>query len=206
MKRFFRLALGLCIVFGLGLAAWPLAQTGWARWNQARLQTAWKQAAVEKPKAGREKQTKSTRIASKPRSAPRAPRSARAWPPTRLLIPDIGLDAVVVQGADPQALRRGPGHYAFSSLPGEAGNCVIAGHRNVFGSYFLRLDELQPGSRIVLQTPRATFNYHVIGMAMVQDNNTSIFAPMTPGVPQVTLVTCTLPLGSERLIIFAQLD
>lgn len=58
--------------------------------------------------------------------------SPAAWPPTPLIIPDLNLDAVVVQGVTPDELRRGPGHDAQSDKPGGR-NCVIAAHRNVGG-------------------------------------------------------------------------
>jgi len=202
MKPFLRSALGLCVVFGLALAVWPFAQSAYARWNQARLQTAWQQAAPSR----KQQTSQNANPAIPAQSKIQKPKPKIAWPDTRLVIPEIGLDAVVVQGADPASLRRGPGHYAFSVLPGQVGNCVIAGHRNVYGSYFLKLDALAPGSPIILRTRDATFNYHVVGPVIVQDNDTSVFTPMTPGKAQLTLITCTLPLSSERLVIFAQLD
>jgi LPXTG-site transpeptidase (sortase) family protein len=95
------------------------------------------------------------------------------WPLTKLTIADIGLETFVVQGMDDAALRRGPGHDVNSSLPGE-GNCVIAGHRNVYGSFFYRLDELLPGAPIVLQSSNGKFTYIVEAVFVTPDTNLTI--------------------------------
>ena len=44
---------------------------------------------------------------------------------TRLAVPAIGLDVLVVEGTTPAALRAGAGHYLGTPLPGQAGNVSI---------------------------------------------------------------------------------
>ncbi|MFN2607728.1 MAG: hypothetical protein ABR511_07500, partial [Acidimicrobiales bacterium] len=41
---------------------------------------------------------------------------------TRIKIPSIGVDVVVVEGVSPSALRAGAGHYPTTSLPCDVGN------------------------------------------------------------------------------------
>lgn len=86
---------------------------------------------------------------------------ATGEPLTRIVVPRIGVSAVVVQGTSASALRAGAGHYPTTPLPGEAGNVAIAGHRTSFGKPFNRLDELRAGDEIRLETPIATHVYRV---------------------------------------------
>jgi sortase A len=80
----------------------------------------------------------------------------------RLLIPDIDVDERVVSGVGTEDLRKGPGHYRRTALPGMPGNAAIAGHRTTWGAPFNRLDELEPGDEIVVFTVQGEFTYRVI--------------------------------------------
>lgn len=127
---------------------------------------------------------------------------------TRLKIPKIGVDVLVVQGTTPAALRAGAGHYVDTPLPGEVGNVGIAGHRTTYGRPFNRLDELHPGDQLTLQTPLAVYTYQAVapfdGHAnpwVVLPTDTSVVAQGT-GRHLLTLTTCN-PKGSaaQRLIM-----
>ena len=73
----------------------------------------------------------------------------------------IGVDSVVVAGTDTSSLRRGPGHYPGTPLPGARGTVAIAGHRTTYGAPFRRLDKLDDGDRITLNMPYGRFVYAV---------------------------------------------
>lgn len=135
---------------------------------------------------------------------------------TRVVIPKIGVNALVVEGTDPRALRAGAGHYANTPLPCEKGNVAIAGHRNVYGSPFLRLDELVAGDEISLVTPERTCTYRVV--AGTGGNHPSpraagwITEPSDGGVigplegSWLTLTTChPKRTATKRLIVRATL-
>lgn len=126
-------------------------------------------------------------------------------PPLRLVIPDIGLDAMVVEGVDPTALSQGPGHDPASALPGAPGNCVIAAHRNMYGWWFYHLGKLGSNSIIKLRMPGQTLTYKVAKLAVVHDTNTAILDdPANPNAaPRLTLYTCALPHGSRRIVVVA---
>ena len=81
---------------------------------------------------------------------------------TRLQIPKLGVDVLVVEGTTPAALRAGAGHYPETPLPGEIGNVGIAGHRTTYGRPFNRLDEMTAGDKVLLLTPFAQFTYAVV--------------------------------------------
>ncbi|RYG62317.1 class D sortase, partial [bacterium] len=154
---------------------------------------------------------KNLRTASLDPNAPAAglpvPRKKPApWALTKFSIPDIELETFVVQGVDSAALRRGPGHDPNSSLPGQ-GNCVIAGHRNVYGSFFYRLDELIPGKPIILENKNGKWTYIVNSVFTTGDTDLSVLAPPpNPKEPVLTLITCTLPHSSSRIILRADLQ
>ncbi len=77
-------------------------------------------------------------------------------------IPTIGLERAIVEGVGRDDLRKGPGHYSNTPLPGQAGNAAIAGHRTTYGQPFYDLDKLDPGDMIEVETLQGTFYYEVM--------------------------------------------
>jgi len=124
---------------------------------------------------------------------------------TRLVIPAIKVDTVVVEGTGASALRAGAGHYPNTPLPGEEGNVAIAGHRTTYGKPFANLDRLKVGEDIVLETPIGQHVYRVIREPFVVSNNDFTVIAQTPG-KTLTLTTCH-PKGSarQRLVIRAEM-
>jgi sortase A len=147
-----------------------------------------------------------------------ATRTVRSGDPlTKVVIPDIDVDALVVAGTSPAALRAGAGHYPTTPLPGEAGNVAIAGHRTTYGKPFNRLDEVEIGAEIQLVTPLATHVYRVVQAPgdvdrpcptgacwITHPTDWGVVGPMDGSM--LTLTTCH-PKGSarERLILRAEL-
>jgi sortase A len=138
-------------------------------------------------------------------------------PLTKIVMPAIGVDALVVEGTSPAALRAGAGHYPTTPLPGEAGNVAIAGHRTTYGKPFNRVDELSIGEEIRLETPLAAHVYRVVAAPadaarpcptgacwITEPTDWGVVAPLDGAM--LTLTTCH-PKGSarERLIIRAEL-
>ena len=120
---------------------------------------------------------------------------------TRIKIPAIGVDTVVVEGVTPSALRAGAGHYPQTPLPCEGGNVSIAGHRTTYGRPFSNVDQLKPGDTIELATPIGGCVYQVSkDPYVVEPTDLSVIAPTADR--SITLTTCT-PKGSaaQRLII-----
>lgn len=80
----------------------------------------------------------------------------------RLKINKIGLNEVIVQGTDEEvSLKKGPGHYTETPLPGQKGNWTvgIAGHRTTYGAPFRHIDKLEKGDKIVFTAPYGRFTY-----------------------------------------------
>ncbi len=120
-------------------------------------------------------------------------------------IPRIGVDDVVVQGISVPDLRKGPGHYPDSPMPGQLGNAAIAGHRTTYGAPFNRLDELAVGDPITLITPAGTFRYLVTEQLIVTKTQVEVL-DQTPDAT-LTLTTCHPKYSArQRLVIKARLD
>ena len=125
---------------------------------------------------------------------------------TRIKIPRINIDVVVVEGTTNSALRAGAGHYPTTPLPCEAGNVAIAGHRTTYGKPFQNLDLMRPGDEVILETPIGSCTYKVAKMPYaVTPTDYSVIAPTAE--PSLTLTTCH-PKGSarQRLILRATLQ
>jgi sortase A len=119
-------------------------------------------------------------------------------------IPKIGLDQLVVQGVGLGDLRKGPGHYAETPLPGEQGNAAIAGHRTTYGAPFNRLGELVDGDEILVTTLKGSFTYTVGKVHVVKPSQVEVLNP-TPA-PTLTLTTCHPKYSAkERLIVVSNL-
>ena len=122
----------------------------------------------------------------------------------RIEIPRIGADFVVVAGTAAASLRKGPGLYSGTSVPGLPGTVGIAGHRTTYLAPFRRINELTPGDLITLQMPYGIFTYTVTGHKIVAPNNVAVLAPT--GYDQVVLTACNpLYSASQRLAVFARL-
>jgi sortase A len=128
-------------------------------------------------------------------------------------IDKIGVDKVVVEGTSVPDLRKGPGHYAGSPLPGQLGNAAIAGHRTTYGAPFGDLDQLARGDTISVRTLTGTWEYEVLDNypIAVAPNQTEVLDPTTDPATGQQLATLTLTTcepryqATERLVVKAQL-
>jgi sortase A len=125
---------------------------------------------------------------------------------TRLMIPSLDVDVVVVEGTSASALRAGAGHYPESPLPCEIGNVAIAGHRTTYGRPFHNLDLMETGDKVIVETPVGTCTYSVNkDPFVVEPNDFSVLDRTSTGT--LTLTTCH-PKNSaaQRLILQADLE
>ena len=103
-------------------------------------------------------------------------------------------------------LKYAVGHYPESALPGNKGNCSIAGHRSyTYSEYFNRLDEVKLNDEIIIRTTRGEFKYKVNDIKVVLPTEVSVL-DNTPDAT-LTLITCTpVRVATHRLIIKAKLE
>lgn len=123
----------------------------------------------------------------------------------RLRIPAIGLETIVVEGIGVADLRRGPGHYPGTGIPGELGNVAIAGHRTTYGQPFHDLDKLQPGDEIVVETNEGAFTYLVEGTSIIDPSDISVVEHK--GDHRLTLTACHPKYSSrQRIVVTATME
>ena len=129
----------------------------------------------------------------------------------QIQIPSIGLDEIVVEGTGVDDLRKGPGHYAWTPLPGQPGNVSIAGHRTTYGAPFADIGKLRPGDKIFVQTVQGEFEYEVLaqsdptrGNIIVTPDRADLLTDQ--GDNRLTLTSCHPRFSSrQRIVVQARL-
>lgn len=133
----------------------------------------------------------------------------------RIYLPTLGRDQVyvVVEGVTHEDLKKGPGHYPGTAVPGAVGNMVVSGHRTTYGAPFNRLDELRPGDAVVLETRMFFYTYRVTGTTIVSPDALGETDPVPNHPGQVatqrllTLTTCNPKYSARtRLVVRALLE
>jgi sortase A len=174
------------IVSGVLVLVYVLAQYASMYRQQQQLARAWAEQQAPRPDLAH--------VSSSPRSTL-----------TRILIPKIKLDAVVVEGTSRKQLLAGPGHMEATAQPGDIGNAVITAHRDTF---FRHIYELNKGDVVELQRNGAIYRYEVTSKRVVDPSDTSVLRANADR--QLTLITCypTYFIGPapERLVVFARLQ
>lgn len=122
---------------------------------------------------------------------------------TRLTIPSINLDAIVVTGTGHKQLMEGPGWMSDTAKPGEVGNAVISAHRDTF---FRHIVELKKGDIVQVSRGGKTYHYEVTGKKVVSPTDMSVVQPTNDR--ELTLITCypTYYIGPapDRLVVFTR--
>lgn len=125
-------------------------------------------------------------------------------PVAQIRIPKIGVTRYVVEGVGVADLKKAPGHYPQTPLPGQPGNAAIAGHRTTYGQPFYNLDELEDGDEILVRTVQGDFRYVVDRKLVVSPDQTEVLDPTTEA--RLTLTTCEPRFSArKRLIVSAVL-
>jgi len=131
----------------------------------------------------------------------------------RIRIAKIGVDWAVVEGTETADLRKGPGHYKGTPMPGEIGNSAIAGHRTTYGAPFWSVDELHVGDKVILRTLTGTYTYVLDRDPFtVKPSQTEVLFPdinKATGKQEatITLTTCNPRFSAaQRLVVRAKLD
>ncbi len=176
----------LMLLAGVALFAYPFATNLWSDYKQARLED--QLGTAENRRA----------------YLTRTIHAGDAL--TRMIIPALGVDTIVVEGTTLSALQAGSGHYADTALPCERGNSAIAGHRTTYGKPFANVDDLRPGDRIKLVTPVGECTYAVsVEPWITHPADFAVLSQPKRG-SFLTLTTCHPPgSADERLIVRARL-
>lgn len=215
MRRLLRITGTLLIVAGLGSLAWAVLVWQWQdpftaavhHYEQRELEQRFERRLEDDP----------ARVVVAPASASpqellRAlKREARDWRQeldrgdavARLRIPKLGVDEIVVNGTDADTLKRGPGRYLGSGMPGEGELVYVAGHRTTYGAPFSRIDRLQKGDLVFVELPYGTFEYRISGHRIVAATELSVLK--SRGTELLALQACHPRFfASQRYIAYAK--
>ena len=111
---------------------------------------------------------------------------ADTWPVARLTAESHGVELIVLAGGSGRTLAFGPGHLEASAMPGDAGNSVIAGHRD---THFAFLRNVEVGELLVVEAMNGRqHRYEVTGVDIVDSRKGSLV--LDTDLPTLTLVTC----------------
>jgi sortase A len=122
----------------------------------------------------------------------------------KLKIPRLDADFVMVKGSDPSDLRKGPGTFDGSPLPGLGGTAAIAGHRTTYLAPFRHIDRLKPGDRITIEMPYATFTYRVQRTRIVSPDTVKVLRDV--GYARLVLSAChPLFSAAQRIVVVSRL-
>ena len=103
----------------------------------------------------------------------------------RIDIPRLGITAIVAESSDVKTLRRAVGHITSTALPGNPGNCALAGHRDTF---FRGLGGVRVNDVIRVVTLQRTYTYQVEWCAVVEPRRVDVLD--STATRSLTLITC----------------
>ena len=131
---------------------------------------------------------------------------ADTWPVARITARSGEVDLIVLAGASGRTLAFGPGHMSVSAMPGEAGNAVIAGHRD---THFQFLKDVQLGELLKVESSKGMRHlYKVVGVDIVDSRKGSLL--LDTETAMLSLVTCypfdaREPGGPLRYVVTARM-
>ena len=117
-----------------------------------------------------------------------------------LKIPTLDLSVKVYQGTDADALRKGAGHFANTSI--WEGNVAIAGHNRGVNNHFGKIHTLDVGDTIKLTTQLGTRSYEVYSVSKISVDDTSVLNDSTENI--ITLITCVMNQPDYRWCVQAR--
>lgn len=105
------------------------------------------------------------------------------------------------------------GHYPTTAMAGQIGNFSVAAHRRSYGSNFRRIDTLENGDPVVVETPEAWIVYKMVSKEIVTPDRGEVIAPVPdkpgekPTERYMTMTTCHPEYGNwQRYIVHLKFD
>lgn len=199
MKKFFKrspihyLGVGL-LVLGLGIIITGISMKLYAKYREGKLVS---QFQNEMKDIGKVKNTNNGKSNKKT--------GLENGAIALIEIPKIDLNAPVCEGIDMDTLRFAVGHFKDTALPGQKGNCCLAGHRSyTYSELFNRLDEVNVNDYVILKTKNSEYKYKIYDKKVVKPEAVEVLKATTD--EEITLVTCTpIRVGTHRLILKGKL-
>ncbi|MBA2439479.1 MAG: class E sortase [Thermoleophilaceae bacterium] len=121
----------------------------------------------------------------------------------RITLPTQDRSYYVIEGTDTADLRKGPGHYSDTPLPGRRGTVAIAGHRTTYLAPFRQVDKLKRGDRVIVDMTYGRFTYRVEKTRIVKPEQTEVKRRV--GHDRLVLTAChPLYSAAQRIVVFAR--
>jgi sortase A len=208
----FRRKLGVALAaLGVGVCAWALVVWQWqdpftglyTRWQQHKLADAYaaRERAYRAPDASN---LAAERRAIAAAAARYRSTTHRGEPIGRISIPRLGLNMLLVDGADHDSLTKGPGRDLHSFMPGQNRLVYIAGHRTTYLAPFAHIERLRRGDPVTIRVPYGTFDYVVVRHRIVAADDLTVLR--SPRHEQLELQACHPRFfATHRYIVYAKL-
>ncbi|MGW6979854.1 class E sortase [Streptomyces sp. NPDC054932] len=154
-----------------------------------------------------------------PPAEPAEPPPPERYPAGRafaeMYVPRFGPDWVkpVLEGTEPELLKKGLGHYAATARLGAVGNFSVAGHRRTYGDPFKDFPQLRRGDEVILKDADTWYTYTIRGGPLrTLPTEVGVVGAVPEKSPfrapgrYLTLTTCDPEWGhSHRLVVWAEL-
>lgn len=120
-----------------------------------------------------------------------------------LRIPKINAVFPIVEGTDPDDLKKGVGHYTSTAFPGDNNQILLSGHRD---TVFRKFGEIEKGDELIVELPYGTFLYVMDHAKIVPADDTTVIGSTAPN--EVLNISTCYPfrfVGSapDRYVIYA---
>lgn len=120
-----------------------------------------------------------------------------------LKIDKIEANIPIIQGVQPEDLKKGVGHYDGTAYPLEDDQIVLSGHRD---TVFRRMPEIEIGDVVTVQMPYGEFDYEIYHTKIVPADDLTIIVPHDEEV--LTITTCYpfryIGDAPDRFIVYAK--
>lgn len=120
-----------------------------------------------------------------------------------LEIPALKRKLPIVEGASPEDLEKGVGHYSASAYPKQHNQIVLSGHRD---TVFRQIGTLKKGDQLIIRLSYGSFSYTIRRMKIVDKDDRSVIHSTAP-TEELVLTTCYpfryVGNAPKRYIIYA---
>ncbi len=94
---------------------------------------------------------------------------ADTWPVARLVVPSLGIDQIVLEGAHGRTLAFGPGRLESGSSAKDVRTMILTGHRD---THFQFLETLHAGETLLLQARTGRWHRFTVRDGQIVDSRT----------------------------------
>ncbi len=124
----------------------------------------------------------------------------------KISLPTLDRSFYIVEGTELGDLRKGPGHYADTPLPGDRGTVADRGSpHHLRGAVSQRSTTSIRGDPIRIDMPYGRFTYRVEKTSIVEPTDLSV--KKTVGYDRLVLTAChPLYSAAQRIVVFARLE